>query len=222
MKHAKLFVSAAMACLALALAACIAPGGGNSSGTGGTAPQSAPAPEPAAEPAPAPEPAAPQAATVTFESVYDRGTEHAVITGFTATGEELWQIKTPTYEAAQLARCSDIGVYEGKYYYAEGGAIKTLSLTDGSLIWENADFSGASVHHVMRADGTLFACGYLGPDLFVVDAQGKTIYRMQHFNEAEHYYWPYKLELTDSAVVITYEMNGKTISVPFADIFAKG
>ena len=163
MKHAKFFVSAAMACVALALAGCIMPGGGNSGGSG-SAPESSP------EPASAPEAAAPQAATVTFERIYDQGTERAVLTGFTAAGEQLWQVSTATYDAAQLAQTSDIGVYAGVYYYAEGGTIRTLSLTDGSLIWENADFGGASVKHVMREDGMLFACGYLGPDLFVVDA----------------------------------------------------
>ena len=204
----KIWVCALLLCGLLALSACIVPSGGSSDPQGGGSAPDAPEPEPA--------PAAPEAVQVTFEHIHKDAREYAIITGFSAAGETMWTVQTATYDLAQLARVTDIGIYGHKYYYVEGGTIVTLSLADGSVIWKNGEFGGGSPHFAMGPDDTLYISGYLSPDLFVVDAEGNTLYRKDHFKDG--YNWPYLLELSGDTLTITYEMNGKSLTIKLSEI----
>ena len=163
-----------------------------------------------------PVPAQEAAVQVDFDQSYADGTEQAVITAYAADGTPVWTRNTASYPAAQLSQCCDVGVYNGKYYYVEGGDLYALALEDGSPIWVNTEFGGSSAHHFMDADGTLYLCGYYGPDLFVVDWDGKTLGRINKCRD--DYNWPYEIEVNGDVIRIHYEQNGLYLELSKADV----
>lgn len=141
--------------------------------------------------------------TVEFENFYESSMEYATVTAYDKDGAVLWNYQTEKYDATQLERSSDIAVYGDKYYFVENGTIKALSLIDGSLVWENSEFGGNCPRYDFDKDGTLYICGYFGPDLFVVDKNGETVTRTEMFSN--DYFWPSNLEYADGQVIITFD-----------------
>jgi hypothetical protein len=142
---------------------------------------------------------------VEFERTYESALEYSTITAYDESGAAIWSYQTQKYDAAQLDRTSEITIYEDKYYFVEDGTIKVLSLADGSLVWENAEFGGSPTANTWDFDenGTLYISGFFGPDIFVVDRNGKTLQVNEMFST--EYYWPTKLEYEDGQVVITFD-----------------
>ena len=141
---------------------------------------------------------------VEFDSDFtDDYKEYAVITATDDSGKILWERETDKYEATELDRVTELGTYEERYYYVEGGTVVALNLSDGSVIWENTEFDGASPEFDYGEDGTLYLCGYYGPDFFAVDSDGNTLKRIQTFDE--DYYWACDIICEDDEVIVTLE-----------------
>ena len=83
---------------------------------------------------------------------------------------------------------SEIGIYDDRFYYSEGGKIVSLALNDGSVMWENNEFGGASICSTIDNNGTIYVCGYYGPSFFAVDKDGATLAKIDSFGD--EYYWP--------------------------------
>lgn len=145
---------------------------------------------------------------VEFEHFYtDSGQEYAILTGADMDGTVIWTYETDRYECAQLDHVVEIGCHENGYYFCEGGAIKCLDLATGILLWENDDFDGSVSDWTFDTEGNLYACGYLGPDLLVVTADGETAKYIGMANE--EFYWPYDMNwYDDTTLEITYEGGG--------------
>ena len=107
--------------------------------------------------------------TVNFKRVEDSSSERGEISGISAQGDVIWQYVTETYPRTELDRVNDIGTFDGRYYLVEGGTVKAFDLGSGSVIWSNDEFTGCAYGSDFGEDGTLYVCGYYGPDLFVVD-----------------------------------------------------
>lgn len=144
------------------------------------------------------------ATRVEFNHTYEL-IEYAIIVGYDENGTNLWTYETGTYDAAQLDRVSEIGIYNGAYYFVEDGTIVTLNLADGSVIWKNAEFQGAAPCFDFGSKGVLYISGYFGPDLFVVDREGATIKRVDSFTN--EYYWPSSVDEQDGEVRIEMDMG---------------
>lgn len=152
---------------------------------------------------------------VTFERFYEYegcdcdceySCEHAVITATDKTGNVVWSLETDHYNEAQLSQTNEIGICEDRYYYEEDGKIIALSMKDGSLLWTNNEFKGCAIGSDFDDNGTLYVCGYFGPDLFIVDKEGKTVKRMATIDE--DYFWPYEVEWDNEMVKIYFEADG--------------
>lgn len=143
--------------------------------------------------------------TINLEkSISESYYESAIISGITEDGKVVWQYQTGEYPVAQLDSVEEIGLYNDMYYFCEGGAIVTLNLQNGEIIWKNEEFIGAGVCYDFDEQGNLYIAGYFGPDLMVVDVNGRTVNRYSVFND-EKFIWPYKLDYTNDYVFITYE-----------------
>ena len=142
------------------------------------------------------------AVSVDFRRIEDDSNERGEITGISNEGSSVWKYITADYSRTELDRINDIGVFEGRYYFVEGGIVKALDLKDGSTIWSNEEFGGCAYGSAFKDDGTLFICGYYGPDLFVVDKDGKTLKKIDSFHK--DYMWPHKLEILGDQLAITY------------------
>ena len=154
-------------------------------------------------------------ANISFNHSYVSGIEYGEIIAYDEKGDQMWEVHSDGYEAAQLDQVCEIGLLEDKYYYTEGGTIICLDASSGLQLWKNAEFGGSSVHHVFDTDKDLFVCGYYGPDLFGVDQDGNSITRIE--NADDDYMWPAQLEIADNQIKITYESStsgsGGSISV---------
>ena len=145
------------------------------------------------------------AANVTFDHKSDGANEYGVITGTDDGGNVLWTVETPHFGVSQLQRVEGMEVRNGLYYYQEDGDIVALKLTDGSEAWRNTDFKGSFGDWEFDASGTVYLCGYLGPDLCSIDRDGNTLLRIAELDPA--YYWPYRLAFVgENTLQIDYEM----------------
>lgn len=125
--------------------------------------------------------------------------EYAVITGVNSSGKTVWKHTTGRHEAAELEGIQKIGIYQDTYLYNESGTITALDIETGSVKWRNKDFVGASITCYIDDDGTLYICGYYGPDFFAIDVNGKTLCRIESFNR--DYYWASFVKKQSSDIV---------------------
>lgn len=120
--------------------------------------------------------------------------DYKVYTTVTAYGDEgkLWQYKTDEYYEPQLEAVSTIGLYNDTYMFSENGTIVALNAYTGEVKWKNDDFGGFSVASVIDAEGFVYACGYFGPDFYMLDANtGKTVKKIERFDK--DYAWAYDI-----------------------------
>lgn len=146
----------------------------------------------------------PRVVDVTMEHLWDSGYESAVITGLDAQGDAVWTYETEAYPVAQLDQINEIGAHGDGYYLVEDGSIYVLNTADGSVRWVNDDFGGSATCGVFDGEGTLYVCGFLGPDLFIVGAGGNTVHKIDALDS--EYIWPYQIEYQKTRVAITFDM----------------
>lgn len=159
--------------------------------------------------------------TVEFEHILNEGEEYAIITGLDDSNQEVWTVTTEKYPQIKLTSIEEIGAYDDRYYYNEGGTVKALDMSDGTLLWQNSDFGGASIHSIIDDTGMLYLCGYYGPDFFAVNLEGSTLCRIESFDE--NYYWPCNIEKKENSIEVTLEggtegnLNDSVFSVSLVD-----
>lgn len=152
-------------------------------------------------------PAAPiRVQSIYFQRAYDNSKEYAVIVALDENDETVWQLETQQYDVAQLDSVTEIGMWNDRFYYAEGGKIVALNRETGEMLWENDEFQGYPAGKdacLILEDGTIVATGFFGPDLAVVGKDGKTIAYTDTFDT--DIYWPYEVVMADDMIVITFE-----------------
>jgi len=146
--------------------------------------------------------------SVRFEHTEHGLEEYAVITGFDSRGNAIWRYTTGKYDMAQMARVSAIGRYQDTYLFNEDGTIVALDVNTGMAKWKNPDFVGSPLDescYCFGNDGTLYVCGYLGPDFYAVDINGKTLGRIESFDSS--YFWACKIQ-KDSKNIVAVSLEG--------------
>lgn len=127
----------------------------------------------------------------------NNGMEYGLIYGLDDSQNIVWTYQTGKHsrDELELDGICEIGIYGDNYYYIEVGEIIVLNLLDGSLVWENGDFGGIYGFSSFGQNGTLYLCGDYGqgPDFFAVDKNGKTLKKIQRFEDSNEYYWPYSI-----------------------------
>lgn len=146
-----------------------------------------------------------EAITVTYEYLTEGGNEYAIVTGWTSDNSAAWVYETGHLPMAQMARVSDLGQWQNQYYIVEDGAVVALDVQTGDPLWENADFVGApasSDAFLIDSDGTVYLCGFFGPDFFAVSADGATLKKIDSFDS--DYFWAHKLEKQGDSIVVYF------------------
>ena len=147
-----------------------------------------------------------QVQTIRFQREYADGKEYATITALDADGETVWQLQTQQYDVAQLDSVTEIGMWEDRFYYVEDGRIIALDRETGETLWEVNRFQGYPAGKdacLIMEDGTIVATGYFGPDLTVVDKDGKLLAYLDTYDT--NIFWPYEVVMEDGVIVITFE-----------------
>jgi len=143
--------------------------------------------------------------TITYQYHTEDLKEYARIIAQDQDHNEVWVYETPHIDMAQLQRVSPIGSWNDRYYFVEDRAVVALDIATGEVLWKNSDFGGcpASTDAVaIDDDGTVYLCGYFGPDFFAVSADGNTLKKVDTFNA--DYYWAHKLEKQDFAILVYF------------------
>lgn len=141
-------------------------------------------------------------AKVDFQKDFSAGKEKAVVKGLDKNGNTVWTYTVGPYEVAQLDAIQGIGINGGKYYLNDNGRIVALDVNTGKVIWTNNQFMGMG-DFAFGNDGTLYLCGYLGPDFMAIDANGKTLCRIEMMYE--DFYWAYDLKYYGDYVTVNME-----------------
>jgi len=129
--------------------------------------------------------------------------QSAIIKGLDEKNNVIWTYKTKEYACTELDRVNEIGIKNNKYYFVEDRVVTTLNLSDGSVLWKNEDFGGSSSAYTFDEKGILYLCGYYGPHLFMVDKTGKTIHKVDSFEDG--YMWPSKVKYENKEITITFD-----------------
>ncbi|MBO5348777.1 MAG: hypothetical protein J6A89_03030 [Clostridia bacterium] len=135
--------------------------------------------------------------------------EYAVLHAYDKDGNEIWKYKTGTYAMTELERIQLLDSEdEAEYVYiVEGGTIVKFNKQTGDIIWKNSDFGGASVTYTFDEQDNLYIAGYYGPNLCVINKDGKTIKKLEDF-PSKDYCWASYMGFSDSGnLEIVYEMN---------------
>lgn len=225
MKHSLRLIALLLALLAL-LSAC-----------GGTpaAQEASPAPAETAAPTEVPaavsETAAPESPAVTEEPQpapeavevqvhYGETTEieHVEFTGMSADGQELWKRIYTTDYRTELTLIQPIGAWRDRYYLNHNGTVVCLSLADGEELWKNDEFGGASISGIIdEANGSVYLCGYYGPDFFACDCEGKTLASLP--SVSSDYFWPTDMSWAGPDRLVIHYTGGMdpytTQSIPY-------
>ena len=195
---------------------------GGCANPGGTAPEThRPAPETpglidahTATDEPAPEAAAPVAVRVCMTRDDGEG-EKVCFEGQDANGTVVWQRTETTPYRTELTLIEEIGVWEDRYYYTRAGTVCCLRLSDGFPLWENNEFGGSSISCLIdRRNGSVYLCGWYGPDFFACSKNGETLCS---FASAGDFYWPSDMNWRgpDSLVIYWSGGAGLEMALPY-------
>lgn len=148
-----------------------------------------------------------EAVRVQFDYFIENGRECADVIGLDRQNQQVWKYEARSSHAmTELEAVQEIGTVGDSYYLNEDGIIVALAVKDGQVRWKNADFGGASVSFDIDEQGTLYLCGYYGPDLCVIDRLGNTIARIESFSPELQ--WPYEVRCEGTAVYVTCTLGG--------------
>ncbi len=138
---------------------------------------------------------------IRFDRFEEQGVEYAVITGVNSANEVQWTYTTIRSDMTELTQMEEIGLENGLYYFNERGTIVALEPDSGKVVWKNDEFGGCSISYDFGENGDLFLSGYYGPDFFWVNANGKTVKRIE--NVDKQYFWPDGIKYKNGHVEIT-------------------
>ena len=142
---------------------------------------------------------------IKYEYKTEDSDEYAVITAVNNLGLTIWNYTTDKHSVNVVPMVSEIGRIGNLYCFADNGTIKALRVSDGSVVWENAEYSGSVTDYIIGKDKTLYISGYYGPDFFAVDKNGKTLCRITTMNE--QFYWPYEMEYQNAKIRLDFEQT---------------
>ena len=144
----------------------------------------------------------------------EKAMSKGVLTAFDEAGEVIWTYDTDMAYVTELETVQEIGMSRNGYLLLSNGVISCIDVSgsEPSVLWENNEFEGASACWDFDENYNLYIAGYYGPDLMVIDADGKTVNRFDIEDEGDAY-WPYSLSYMDGKVFIDFENSKLTYCV---------
>jgi hypothetical protein len=149
--------------------------------------------------------------SVEIETLSEDAAQIAHIIAKEADGSVRWTYDTEKVYVGQVETLQFIGIGPGGLWFLAGGSLRCLSLdegTEGTLLWQNDDFGGQGACWCWDDRERLYLCGYFGPSLMVVAADGSTVARYESLEGDDTFYWPYGISWIDEKrVQIDYDSN---------------
>ena len=139
--------------------------------------------------------------------------EYAEIEAFDDSGKSLWNVTTEHHVATELEAVSEIGKYNGMYYYNDDGTVTALDLGTGDVKWRNGDFGGREPSFDFGEDGTLYISGAYGPSFCAIDKAGNTLAEIEEFDTVSG--WPHEVKCYGDYVLVKQLTYGSNIVVTY-------
>ncbi len=132
----------------------------------------------------------------------------------------MWEYVTPDSLIAPFATIEYLGMNNGLVYISESslydesmgddlskvyGRLRALRAGDGSVVWENTDYSGSGFSSVFDEDGSVYLTSYIGTDCTKIDGAGKTVWSIPSVNP--DLCFAYDISLDKDVLTVYYEMN---------------
>ena len=151
---------------------------------------------------------------------------YAVVTGHFADGRT-WEYTSLAYPETELEPIALLYSWEDTFVLNAGGEVIALDTATGDVKWTNAEFGGYSPACTVDEQRNLYLCGYYGPDVHIIDAEGKTVQRVAQLDA--NYGWAYGISKTgentleircalgptgDDDYILTYDMASGVVTLP--------
>jgi len=133
-----------------------------------------------------------------YKNDYEKGKEYGVFVA-KESGKEIWRYTTVEHVYTDLRGFGEIGIANGIYYLYDDGNVITLDLQTGKEVWR-CPFIGGSASFDFDNVGTLYICGHYGPDLAVIDKEGKMLKQIDSFDT--NYYWADGIDCQQDKVIV--------------------
>ncbi len=131
------------------------------------------------------------------------------LTAYDDKGNVLWVFDTGEIMIAQCDASMDIGVRESGYYYIADQILYCLDILTGEVKWKSDVEVGNGNSYDFDENDTIYLCGYFGPELVIIDKNGKTVAEYKSLKDPEgildDFYWLYDIDYEDGKVRLTYE-----------------
>ena len=126
---------------------------------------------------------------ITMNTWYESSYEHGSLTGIDPTnGNVLWNTYLGAAVATELENDTYLGINNGLAYAVFDGSVYIIYPQTGAILIKNSDFGGSCSAYTFSSSGKLYMSGYYGPDLYVMNADGTTLSRVNSINS--QYFWP--------------------------------
>lgn len=131
------------------------------------------------------------------------------ITAYDKDKNVLWVYSTGEVKVGQYDTTTDVGERDDGYYYIANCNLYCIDKYTGEVKWKSEESVGTGCSFDFDEDGNIYVCGYEGPDLVVIDPNGKTLHSYGNFKDTEgildQFYWAYNIEYENGKVYVTYE-----------------
>ncbi len=152
-------------------------------------------------------------ASIEMEHGYVEDGEYADIVAHAEDGSEIWRVQDSVDGVTELDTFTDLGQKDEAYYFVSNGSVVALNVYDGSELWRSTVNVGSpALEAFLFSDDYLYISGYYGPDLTVLTYSGECIYQEDTLDE--DYYWPYKIEETETQLLISMEAGPDMSQTP--------
>lgn len=140
-------------------------------------------------------------------------TSYLIVQGLDAADNEVWSYRTADcaqteLETVQMFAQTDTAVYINEQGVQKGdnmnyGYMTALDMQTGEILWRNENCRGASVRACFDEYGTLYYCGYYGPDCTAIDTEGRLLWSVDTVDAS--CWWPYHIDYDSGLLSIFYE-----------------
>ena len=131
----------------------------------------------------------------------------------TADGNVLWGYTSPDCAQTELQSPCVVTETETLVIINEQGVIvdgapsghylRAFDRQTGEELWCNEDFIGGSARACFDENGTLYICGYYGPDCCAIDKNGNTLWTVDQIDPSV--WWPNVISYENGLISIYYD-----------------
>lgn len=138
---------------------------------------------------------------------------YMIVTAYDQNDQAVWSYRTADcaqteLKSPQLFAETTEAVYVNERGILAGdiigdGYITAIDRQTGDILWRNGDPCGASLSACFDENGTMYCCGYYGPDCMAIDKNGNTLWTVEQVDP--FCWWSYEISYENGLIYIFYQ-----------------